>query len=204
MSCKKEKKINLLICFCLIFCFGFFSACKRSESVPFSVSDQAIKYTFSEDNFLSLKSIITDQEATKDAIILEFDDSSEYIYKDGMEGILKEMEDNPSGYFWKIIGESSDEIINTNIQVMYGKRSIYLILYLEPDVECSNIAIRFTNTFINIKAPWDAPNLELMFTGHTQDGKEGTLFRSQEFDKELMKWKDYIDEFVEDKEPVGD
>lgn len=57
---------------------------------------------------------------------------------------------------------------------------------------------------ISIEAPWDEPKLELMRTGYEQDGKEGTLFRSQKFDKELMKWDKFIDEFVEDMEPVGD
>ena len=203
MSHRDNHRFNILGLFGLLCFFMVLTACNNSDNLPFPISEHAVRYSFPIDNFLALKSVILDQGTRKNMMALEFDDSSEYISRRGFELILENMEVDTPDYFWNIIVESSDRTIDTHIKVVYGKRSTFLIMYLEPKIECHSITIRQTDN-ISIEAPWDEPKLELMRTGYEQDGKEGTLFRSQKFDKELMKWDKCIDEFVEDMEPVGD
>lgn len=178
--------------------------CNQEEVRPFTLSEEAVEYSFSVDNIMSLKSIILDNTDTDNRFILEFDSFSEYIYKDGMEETLKVMEEEPHNLFRRIIGESVDYVTCTDVQVMYDKDSIFLILYFEPNIECNRVVIYQGNITMEINAPWEKPSLLVMDISYMQDGTEGVLFRSQEYDVKSKKWNESVEQFAEDKPPVGD
>lgn len=178
--------------------------CNQKEIRPFALSEKAVEYSFSMDNIMSLKSVILDNTDKDNRFILEFDSFSKYIYKEGIEETLKVMEEEPHNFFRRIVGESVNHVACTEVQVMYDKDSIFLILYFEPNIECSRVVIYQGNITMEINAPWENPSLLVMDINYMQDGTEGVLFRSQEYDGKNKMWNASIEQFAEDKPPVGD
>lgn len=176
----------------------------QKEIRPFSLSEQAIEYFFTTDNIISLKSVILDNGDTDNRFILEIDASSKYISKESIEAILKAMEEEPHNYTRRIVGESIEHVACTEVQVVYDKDSIFLILYFEPNVECSQVVIYQGNITMEISGSWEKPRLLVMDINYMQGGKEGVLFCSQEYDGKNKMWNASIEQFAEDKPPVGD
>lgn len=179
------------------------TSCNQEEMRPFSMSEQAAEYSFSADNIISLKSVALDKEDTGNRFILEFNVFSKYISKESIEETLKAMEENPSNHKRRIIGESVDHVTNNEIQVMYSKNSIFIILHFDPNVECSQVVIKQGNLTVEISGPWDSPSLLVRDFSYVKDGAEGVLFRSQEYDGKNKKWSECTEVFAEDVAPVG-
>lgn len=68
----------VLFLWLVIFCFF---GCKQDRDADLSLSEQAIQYSYPEDNILSLRSVTTDYEGEINRLIIEFGDSSDYVKK---------------------------------------------------------------------------------------------------------------------------
>ena len=187
----------LLLGFCIIL-----PACNQEETRPFSLSEYAVEYSFPQDNILGLISVMEDSTDTESRFILEF--SAFSISKSGIETIIKEMEEDSSGYSRRIVVKSDENVTFTKAEVMDSKYSVFLILHFPPQVACSQVEIHQGSRSMYLEGPWERPTLLMMDSIYIQDGAEGTLFSQQEYDKENKKWMECIENFAEDQPPVCD
>ena len=166
--------------------------------------DQTVTHSFSKDNVLALTSVRLDGGGQGNRIVLEFDASSEYVTKEALKTALESMDKKPTSYFWGIEGESADQVKSLEAKVTEKKDTIYVSLFFDPKIECSHVEIKLGNRFVNLDGPWEAPDLQVVDYTHVQDGAEGVLYRTQEYDDTEQSWKECRDSFHENQDPVAD
>lgn len=186
------------IAFLSIALFFSFSACNQEEALPFSVSDQAIRYTYPKKNIIALKSITVDETEVGSQYIFEFDISSKYVTKEGIEAILEDMDDAPYNYLGDIVAESEDQIHCEKIDYHYNKKSVFLYFVFESKSECSKIIIKKGGIICILSAPWNEPNTKIITMWERKNGVEGTLYQKQTFDCTKQEWNKVSEEFNED------
>ena len=177
----------------------FVSGCTRSisKSELLNLSENAVFYNYSGDNFLSLESVIVDSESQDNRIIFEFDDDSQYLSKNVIESLI----DRKTKYPDRIEGDSVNYEKNTKVEAVYDNGSIFIILNFDPEIECNYLYIIY-GYLIEVQGPWDGPSIELTEYGCSKDGKEGDFVYCQTYDKDRQKWNECEESFIENV-PLG-
>ena len=159
----------------------FVSGCTRSisKSELLNLSENAVFYNYSGDNFLSLESVIVDSESQDNRIIFEFDDDSQYLSKNVIESLI----DRKTKYPDRIEGDSINYERNTKVESVFDNGSIYIVLNFDPNIECYYLYI-INGYLIEVQGPWDGPCIELRKYGCSEDGKEGDFVYCQTYDKD--------------------
>ena len=177
----------------------FVSGCTRSisKSELLNLSENAVFYEYSVDNFLSLESVIVDSESHDNRIIFQFDDDSEYLSQNVIESLI----DRRTKYPDRIEGDSVNHERNTKVESVFDNGSIYIVLNFDPNIECSYLYIIY-GYLIEVQGPWDGPRIELIEYGCSKDGKEGDFVYSQTYNKDRQKWNECEESFIE-YPPIG-
>ncbi len=113
----------------------------RRKFFLFSVSENAIRYTYPKKNLLALKSITIDKTEEENIYIFEFDKSSKYITKEGIEPIFDDMKETPYNYWGDIVAESEDKIKQKKVTSYYTSKGVFLLLFFDSDHECNSLNI---------------------------------------------------------------
>lgn len=178
------------------------AACSMERSAEETVLyDQTVTQSYPKDNILALTSVRSDTGEQGNRFIIEFDTSSEYVWKEGLESALKMMEEMPTSSAWGFVGESAAQVKALEVQVTEKKNSLYITLLFAPQVECDHVKIKLGGRSGYLDGPWEAPSLQVIDFNYVQDGAEGILFRTQEYDDKEQQWKECHDSFHENYEP---
>lgn len=181
------------------------AACSMERSAEETdLYDQTVTQSYPKDNILALTSVRSDTGEQGNRFIIEFDTSSEYVTKRALETALKIMEETPTRFSWGIMGESAAQVKALEAQVTEKKNSLYVTLLFAPQVECDHVKIKLGNRFVYLDGPWEAPSLQVVDYTYVQDGAEGILFRTQEYDDKEQQWKECHDSFHENQDPIAD
>ena len=188
--------IMLLLSLCL-----FVSGCTRStaRSELLSLSEKAVFYDYSGDNILSLKSVIVDSEGQDNRIIFEFDGDSEYLSRDVIESSI----DKNTKISSKIKGESIKKEKNTEVEAIFDNGSIFIVLKFDPNTECNNLFI-IPSYYLEVRGPWDAPDVILIESSVNEDGAMGDMIYTQTYDKDRQDWNECNEYFYENPPPASD
>ncbi len=186
--------IMLLLGSCL-FVTGCTNSISKSELL--NLSENAVFYNYSGDNILSLKSIIVDSESQDNRIIFEFDGDSEYLSRDVIESSI----DKNTKVSSKIKGESIKKEKNTEVEAIFDNGSIFIVLKFDPNTECNNLFI-IPSYYLEVRGPWDAPDVILIESSVNEDGAMGDMIYTQTYDKDREKWNECEKSFYENV-PIG-
>ena len=184
--------IMLLFSNCLLV-----TGCTRNIPKVLNLSENAVFYNYSGDNILSLKSIIVDSESQDNRIIFEFDDDSDYLSRDLIESSI----DINTKISSKITGESIKKEKNTEAEAIFDKKSIFIVLKFDPNIECNSLFI-ISGYYIEVRGPWNAPNVVLIESSVNEDGALGDIIYTQKYDKDREKWNKCENTFHENV-PLG-
>lgn len=198
LSRRRFRSYFILIMLLLSFCFSI-SGCARStaRSELLSLSEKAVFYDYSGDNILSLKSVIVDSEGQDNRIIFEFDGDSEYLSRDVIESSI----DKNTKVSSKIKGESIKKEKNTEVEAIFDNGSIFIVLKFDPNTECNNLFI-IPSYYLEVRGPWDAPDVILIESSVNEDGAMGDMIYTQTYDKDREKWNECEKSFYENV-PIG-
>ena len=192
LSIKQFNRYLILFSLLIISCLLLGCEKNRAKSELLSLSGKAVFYDYSGDNILSLKSVIVDSESQDNRIIFEFDADSDYLSRDVIESNI----DKNTKISSKIKGESIIKEKNTEVEAIFDNESMFIVLKFGPNTECNNLFI-IPSYYIEVRGPWDAPEMILIESSVNEDGAMGDAIYTQTYNKDKEKWNECEESFYE-------
>ncbi len=85
----------------------------------------------------------------------------------------------------------------------FNTKIIEALLKFDPNIECNSLFI-ISGYYIEVRGPWNAPNVVLIESSVNEHGALGDIIYTQKYDMDRQKWNECEESFIENVPPCLD